>query len=341
MAFERVVVKRSPILAWFGVLATIGWFAMSQAGTMRTLDAFLEGLRTGHTGAWFRLCGYLLFAYCVFRGIYGAWWGELRVDREARRIKTGTGEVVDIDRIGAVSVRDHRELVADPVTNPLYRGTFEDVEARRYALEHILRSRGRVHLFRLRRLAYHRSWGLFAVALGAGAVLTVVVLDNIVYSNVHEIEYKLLAAGGYLVCIGCAAHALFGSLSANQLYVDPIAGVLRRANGDVKRFDELGELSIEGRNDLRAANVGVIFSSEWGRKYTQLRLEALSTAVLQHQLRRALEAPIVEQDAFRSGIDPKQEVERIAAGSPYRRAALAALARDHDPTIRERATALL
>lgn len=341
MAFERVVVKRSPVLVWFGVLATIAWFAMMRSGTARTFDRLFEYLVAGHSGAWFLLGGYVLFAYCVFRGLYGAWWGELWVDREARRIKASTGTVVDVGRIGAVSVKDHRELVADNVDGPLYIGTFEAVEARRQALEHILRSRGRLQLFRLRRLAYHRSTVLFGAAFVACFALTVVVLDNIVYSNVHEIEYKALAAGGYLVCIASAIYALFGSFSPDQLYVDPIAGVLRLDNGAIKRFDELGELSINERNDLRAANVGVIFTTEWGRPRAQRRLDALSTALLQHELRRALEAPLVDHDAFRSGMDPKQEVERIAGDSPYRGAALTALARDPDPMIRERATALL
>jgi hypothetical protein len=92
---------------------------------------------------------------------------------------------------------------------------------------------------------------------------------------------------------------------------------------------------------LSAANIkDPLFSSD-KRKNTQKRLHALSTAALQATLRRVLEAPVIEGDAYRGGLDPKHEAERIAGDSPYRRNALLALTLDPDPTVQQRARALL
>lgn len=352
MAFKRLVVHRSPLLVWSGVLASFGWFAWMRAEHIKTFGQLAERMRHGHSWIW--ALGYALCAYLVFRGLHGAWWRELRVDTGARELKTCTGAVVDLDRIGALAIKDGA-LVAENVATPLYRGGRSDVRERHDALASVLGTKGRVYLHQLRRLTFHRSWALFTLTLLGFAVLTLAVGGNIVLGGSDELEYKLMAAGGYAVCFAWFRRALFGSFARDQLFVDPVVGVVRLPDGTIQQLADLGALSIvEARApydyrrrhqsvtyELRAANVeGVLYASVY-QADTKRRLDALEAVTLQHRLRQVLEVPIVEGDAFRAqGIDPTREVARIAGASPYKRAALDGLARDPDPGVRRRALQL-
>jgi hypothetical protein len=169
----------------------------------------------------------------------------------------------------------------------------------------------------------------------------------------YEPEFKLMWLLGMAVCLAWFRLSLFGSFSRHQLRVDPVAGVLHLADGTIVPFDQVGTLSLVERRDaytgrrhtlmnydLRASGLEGILYTNYEKPRTQLRLDALATALLQFQLRRVLEAPTVEGDAFRSGPDPIAEARRLAGDSPHAAAALAALARDGDPTVRARAVEL-
>lgn len=335
MAYKRLVVRRAPLLAWFGALGLPAVYAMQQAS---------RGM------AHVCLALALVLAYCVFRGMHGNWWREIQVDLVARTVKTWNGTVVPFAQVGALSIVSD-ELRAENVPGPLYRAGKADLERARVALEAALGRGGPPTLFRLRRLTFHRSWGLFTFTLVCFALLTGAVLENIIFSNVDEIEYKLLAIGGATVCFLWFRRALFGTFTQKQLFVDPAAGVLQLEDGEITRLDELGELSIETKKwkvrrhwhedfTLTSATHARLYTSG-DRAHVELRQRAIETARLQHRLRRALGAPVVEGDAFRSGIDPKAEAKRIAGDSPHTRAALTALTHDPDPTTRARARELV
>lgn len=348
MAFKRLVVHRSPPLVWFGALAFTALFALMQA----SYRSFSTMLRFGRWWLW--LPPFVIAAYCVFRGLYGAWWRELRLDREARVLQLPDRSLVKLEELGPLSIKD-RALWADNVKVPLYQSPFEyELVHLRMALDDLLLRGDHRRFYRLRRLTFHRSVGLFVFTLIGFSLLTFAVGESVVYGGSDEVEYKLLALAGYAVCFTWFRHALFGSNSKHQLFVDPTAGLLRLDNGSAKLLSDLGALSIVERKprytgrrhslsefDLRAANVETVLFTDYDRKRVQLRLDALATAILQSELRRVLEAPTVEGDAFRSGMDPIAEAKRIAGDSPYRAAAMGALAADPDPTIRERARSLL
>ena len=295
-----------------------------------------------------------LGAYSAFRGLYGEWWRVVRVALDNRKLKTCRGEVLPLDELGELSIAG-TQLRAASAKTPLYMSSAADLRQVRGMIESLVR-RGPRNLFRLRRLAYHRSIGLFLFTLVGFAMLVGVTIGES-HTTLRELsyepEYKLMLLLGYGVSFMWFRRALFGSFSKDQLYVDPAAGVLQLEDGSFARLDELGEISIKTRSqrssdrrhtftnhDLHAANVGMLYTSLY-ESQTLRRRDALATAILQHQLRRVLEAPHVEGDVFRGGIDPAVEVRRIAGDSPYRRAALAALTTDPDPTVRSRAAQLV
>lgn len=347
MAYQRLVVHRSPPLVWFGALALVALFALWQA----SYPSFEAMLRFGRWWLW--VAPFALAGYCLFRGLYGGWGRELKIDREARILKLPDRSLVKLEELGPLSIKD-RALWADNVKVPLYQSPFEyELVHLRLALDDLLLRGEHRRFYRLRRLTVHRAWGLFVFTLIGFALLTFAIGENVVYGGSDEIEYKLLALAGYAVCFTWFRHALFGSNSKHQLFVDPTAGLLRLENGSAKALADLGALSIVERKqrytgrrgslsefDLRAANVEAVLFTEYKRARVQLRLDALATAILQSELRRVLEAPTVEGDAFRSGVDPIAEAKRLASNSPYRAAAVTALASDPDPMVRERARLL-
>lgn len=353
MAYKRLVVERNAFLVWFGVIGLVLWFAFIRAEGVKTLGDIIRTLANeAHALVWIA-APVALCTYCAFVGLGLRWWRDLRVDRENRRIKTDRGAVLTFDQIGALSVT-RQGLVADGVTQPLYRGSRPQL--RRDALDHVLGRFGRVQLLQLRRLSFHRSWRLLAGALLGCAVVTLVVVNNIVIGGSTELEYILMAVVAYGLCIEAFVLALFGSFSRDQPFVDPIAGVVRLQGGSLARFDELGALSIEhevvqSRTNLRHVRYaryklrGATITSPIDEHYDEIRvrrnLAALEAAVLQHTLRRVFEMPAVDGAAFRGGLDPAQEVARLAGDSPHRRRAIEALTHDPDPTIRERAKQLL
>jgi hypothetical protein len=331
VAFRRLVVTRSAPVVWLGALCFAGWLALESSVT-----------RGGFATRPFYIYGYILFGLVTVRGLVGAWFGELRVDRTARTIKTCTGEVVDFDRIGGLTVA-HRELLAEGVKDPLYRGETAAIQERHDALAAVL-GRGRLQLLALRRLAHHTIVPLALLGIGGIVAVIATTYEFIVLDGVHELEYKLIELGALAVSLGMLHYAVFGSKSERQLRVDPIAGVLQLEDGKHMRFDELGDVTLAVKNnagypELRAANVERALYWSHRLTHVELRLAALQTALLQHALRRALEAPVIEGDAFRS-VDVKADVARIVGDSPHRAAALKALAHDPDTTIADRARGL-
>jgi hypothetical protein len=349
VAFKRLIVDRSPVLVWIGAILAIFTFAGMQAssGARFWRPQYLEPI------GYVYLAVMLLGVYFIFRGLYGAWWREIKIDLDARKLKTCMGEVLSLDGLGELT-RDKTGLHAANAKTPLYRSLAADVERVHVLLDGILKPGAPKYLYRLRRLTYHRSIGLFIFTLIGFSMLVGVFIGEshtTMRSFSYEPEYKLMLLLGLGVSFMWFRRALFGTFSKSQLFVDPIAGILQLEDGRIKHFDELGELSIvEGGSRvgrhfikdyfLKASKLdGWLFSSQ-ERPRTEKRLAALETARLQHALRRALEAPVIEGDAFRSGLDPKDEAKRIAGSSPHKQAALAALARDPDPTVRSRAKAL-
>lgn len=332
MGFKRLVVTRSPPLVWFGALCFAGMVALENSVT--------RGYEFTFGTAKFYIVGYVVFGLCVVRGLVGAWFKELWINRDAKLLKTCDREIVPFQNVGALSLTP-TELKAGDVT--LYRGATAQLHERHDALAAVL-GRGRLQLYTLRRLAHHTIVPFALIGLGGIAAVIGTTYRFIVLDGVHEIEYKLIEAGALVVSIAILRYALVGSKSEAQLRVDPIAGVIQLDDGKVMRFDELGEVTLfnDKRGDayLRAANVIRNLYWSYRNAHTVLRYNALRTAMLQHELRRALEAPVVEGDAFR-GVDIKHEVERIAGDSPHKRAALEALTKDPDPTIAARARSLL
>ena len=204
-----------------------------------------------------------------------------------------------------------------------------------------------------RRLAHHRSWFLICFGLIGLALVTLFILDRTVYSKRFLTGEELLAPlFGYPFALLVLVRGITGSWSRWQLRVDIPAGLFHFQEGKVVPLAELGELAIKtepyrsGRNvhtnyQLRTAGFDRAMFSSLFEGETKLRLDRLQLAVLHSALRRVLETPVVDSDAFRAGPDVASEVARIAGDSPYRMRALAALARDHDATIRGRAAALV
>jgi hypothetical protein len=331
VAFKRLVVTRSQPLVWLGALGFAGVVALE--------NSVVRGDMNFGTSD-FYIFWYAVFALCVVRGLVGAWFGELKIDRDARMIRTADGHDVSFETLGPLAVNP-TELVAGSVT--LYRGATAELHERHDALAAVL-GRGRLQLYTLRRLAHHTIVPFALLGLGGIVAVIGTTYRFIVLDGVHEIEYKLIEAGALVVSIAILRYALVGSKSEHQLRVDPIAGVIQLDDGKVMRFDELGEVTLykDKRGDayLRAANVMRNLYWSYRNSHTELRYAALRTAMLQHELRRALEAPVVEGDAFR-GVDIKHEASRIAGDSPHKRAALEALTKDPDPTIADRARSLL
>jgi hypothetical protein len=351
VAFQRLIVERSFGVVWFGVVLLISTFALMNA-YHRSFTAMLE------RGAWHWIALYALGAYCIFRGLYGAWWRQLRVGRDARVIKTPDGRIIPFEKIGALRLGE-RELRAEGIEAPLYRSSFSyDLETMRDVLEDVLaRGTRRPRVHRLRRLAYHRSWLLFAITLCGFGVLVLATAENIVFGGSDEIEYKLLAAIGFATSMLWFRRALFGSFSASQLHVDVPGGWLQLADRRVRRFAELGPLSIAERLDaynprrrhrltsyeLRAANHDAALFQSYEQAHVLRRRDALATAMLAHELRRVLETTIDRpgDGVCRGGPTQRTEIERVASGSRYLTAALAELSRDPDPDIAARARALI
>lgn len=203
-----------------------------------------------------------------------------------------------------------------------------------------------------KRLAYHRSYFLIGVGLVGLALVTIFVLDRTVYSKRWLTNEELLAPlFGYPFALLILARGLTGSWSRWQLKVDIPAGLIHFPEGKVGKLAELGALAIDhkpyrsGRNvhqlhQLRSVALDRPLFSSLYEGETKLRLDRLELAVLQSALRRVLEVPTVDGDAYRGGPDLAAEVDRVAGESPYRARALAALAADHDATIRTRARQL-
>lgn len=354
MAFQRLRVERSPGAVWFGAVMMVFAFAGAQASSDGKFWRPQYIAPTGYVYLGLMLLG----AYLVFRGLYGAWWREVRVDPKARTLKTCLGEVVPLDDLGELTITDGG-LHAAGAKTPVYRTSKADAERVRLLIEPLTNPGGPKRLVRLRRLTYHRSIALFIFTLVGFAMLVAVFVGE-AHTTMRELsyepEYKLMLLLGFTTCFLWFRRALFGTYSRHQLFVDPAAGVLRLEDGTFRRLDELGALSIKkvvqppaprrrystAYYHLAAENVtGWLYSSMENEGHTKGRLDALATAVLQFQLRRVLEAPHVEGDAFRGGLDPKDEATRVAGDSPYKRAALEALTRDPDPTVQSRAAALL
>lgn len=204
-----------------------------------------------------------------------------------------------------------------------------------------------------KRLAYHRSWFLVGFGLIGLALVTVFVLDRTIYSKRWLTKEEWLAPLlGYPFAVLILARGFTGSWSRHQLRVDIPAGMFHFPEGKVVPLAELGDLTIKtepyrsGRNvhtnyQLRTKGFARALFSSLYEGETRLRLDRLELAVLQSALRRVLEAPRVDGDAFRAGPDLAAEVERVAGESPHRARALALLARDHDATIRTRAAQLV
>ena len=331
MAFKRLVVQRSPALVWFGAVCFAGVLALENSAVRGYEFVFA-------THNVFRFF-YVVFGLLVVRGLVGTWFRELRVDREARLVATTDGEPVPFEKIGALSVA-YPHLLAEGVKAPLYQGSTEELNERHDALAAVL-GRGRLQLHSMQRLAHHIQLPFVLLGLVGTAIVVGTTLNYIVFSNVHEIEYKMIEGGALVVSLAILRYGIVGSKTERQLRVDPIAGVLQLEDGAILRFDELGPVTLEtrGHYGVKAANRQQYLYLSYRRSHTEKRYNALMTAMLQHQLRRALEAPVVE-NAFR-GVDIQHEIERIAGDSPHKRAALEALTKDPDPTIRERAHSLL
>lgn len=355
MAFKRLRVVRSPGAIWFGAIVFVFAFGGAQASGDGKFwrPQYMGGIGYVYTALM------MLGAYCVFRGIYGEFWMIVKVDTAARKLMTCKKEVIGFDDLGALEIAGTR-LLAKGAKTPVYLSSESDLRQVKTMIEGLVDPARPTRLFRLRRLAYHRLPALFVLALLGFAALV-----GVFFSEAHtmqrsfsyEPEFKLMWLLGMAVSIAWMRLGLFGTLTKNQLRVDPDAGVLQDDAGNIFHFDQIGELSIVKRPetnrtqrrtttimnfDLKCSGLeGTLFTDFWNEKRTQLRFDALSTAMLQFKLRRVLEAPQVEGDAFRSGLDPHAEAKRIAADSPFKRAALEALTRDPDPTVRTRAAALL
>ena len=203
-----------------------------------------------------------------------------------------------------------------------------------------------------KRLAYHRSWFLICFGLIGIALVTLFVLDRTIYSKRWLTKEEWLAPLlGFPFALLILVRGLTGSWSRWQLRVDIPAGKIHFPEGKVGELAELGALSIvkkpyrSGRHvnqiyQLHTAGLERPLFTSFYEGETKLRLDRLELAILQSALRRVLEAPAGD-GAFRSGPDLAAEVERVAGESPYRARALAALARDHDATIRTRAGQLV
>lgn len=203
-----------------------------------------------------------------------------------------------------------------------------------------------------RRLAYHRSW--FLIVFG------ILGLACVVYAT---IELYLSASSGGMgdtmlipvvlgpLAILMVARGITGSWSKQQLRVDVPAGMLKLADGSVRKLDELGELTIEKRSAgkvrqhlmfwyrLRAAAVDSVLFESLDERESKIRLDALEAAVLQTRVRRVLERPSTD-GAFRAAPDPAAEILRVAASEDRAKAALAVLSRDVDADVRQRAQKL-
>lgn len=352
MAFQRLRVERSALAVWFGAILVIVPFGGAQASSGGKF------WRLGHLGQ-LEPIGYvylvltLLGAYCIFRGLYGEWWRVVRVDLEARKVKTCEGKVLGFDELGALEV--HGTGLSDANHVLIYEASAPDVRHVKALLESLVRRGTPRRLHRLRRLTYHRLPGLFVfTTLGFAILVGLAIAESHTLAREfsYEPEFKLLWLLGFAICVAWFRLSLFGTFSRRQLMVDPVAGVLQLADRTLVPLNELGALSLVERTyrtgrryplieyDLRAANVPELLYTNMERPRTQRRLDALATAILQFELRRVLEAPAVETDAFRSGADPLDEARRLIADSPHADAALRQLARDAEPTVRERAAAL-
>jgi hypothetical protein len=330
VGFRRLVVTRSQSMVWLGALCFAGILALENSVTRGGEFVFAT--------ARFYNFWYIVFGLVVVRGLFGAWFSELRVNRDAKLVKTCDGTPVAFEQLGELAV-EPTELRAGNVT--LYRGGTAEIHARHDALAAML-GRGRLQLYSLQRLAHHTivPMALFGIA-GILAVIGTT-YQYIVLDRVHDLEYALIEVSALVVAIAILRYALVGSESENQLRVDPIAGVVQLDDGKIMRFDELGAITLEVHTSfgLKAANRQQYLYLSYRRSHTEKRYNALMTAMLQHALRRALEAPVVEGAAFR-GVDIKHEIERITGDSPFKRAALQALTQDPDPTIATRARSLL
>src|SRR5262245_35805390 len=81
----------------------------------------------------------LLFAgYCVFRGLYGEWWMVVKIDLEARALKTCKGEVVSLDALGTLTA-DKTALRATGAKTPVYLSSTTDVKQVHAMLEELVR----------------------------------------------------------------------------------------------------------------------------------------------------------------------------------------------------------
>ena len=352
MAFERLRVERSWGAVWFGAIVIVFAFAGAQGSAG---GAFWHPTHTGAIGvAYLGLT--LLGAFAIIRGLYGAWWRVVRVDLGARTIRTCDGALLGFADIATLEIDGNRLQTATKTV--VYRSSTPDLRHVKALLEALVHAGAPRHLHRLRRLTYHRMWGLFAVASIGFAILVGVGISEshtLGRELAYEPEFKLLWLLGLAVALAWFRLSLFGTFTPHQLHVDPVTGVLQLVDKTIVPLGELGALSIVERTeksvgqrytfvtyDLRATTLEPrpLYSSS-DRARTQRRLDALAAAILQFELRRALEAPAVDGDAFRSGPDPTANARRIARGSPHATAALRALARDPDPTVRERAAALL
>ncbi len=208
-----------------------------------------------------------------------------------------------------------------------------------------------------RRVVYHRSW--FMIVLGLAGIAGIVAFSASFpwEQGIHDDAiYVPILLGPLAVLV--LARGLTGSWSKRQLRVDIAAGKLKLPDGSLRDLEALGELTIEKKPWktqptrmvvraimydylLRAANVGYyLFESNYEAE-TKLRHDAVSAAVLQSRLRRILERPTEQGSAFRSAPDARVEVLDVAGGPEHARAALQALARDHDRSVRDHAATLL
>lgn len=195
----------------------------------------------------------------------------------------------------------------------------------------------------MKRLAWHRSW--FAVGLGVCMLVFPVAFMFDAFAGNDEPARWLVPFAAIPFCLLVIVRGLVGSLSKNQLRVDVPAGLLRLEGGKIVPLAELGDVTIAKRHanrttwyQLKAAKL-VLFESPFAND-TQKRYDALQSAVVQAALRRILERPI-EGAAFRATPAIDDEVVRVSGSEDRARTALAALAADHDPTIRARASELL
>ena len=208
-----------------------------------------------------------------------------------------------------------------------------------------------------KRLAWHRSY--FTLFLGLFMlVFPVAFTADMLYTRYgmpHDALKWLVPFAAIPLCLLIIVRGIAGSWSKAQLGVDVPAGQLRLASGKVVPLAEVGDITIfEKRgpyvanqryqtawHQLKASGIPdvVLYESTFDTD-TKRRRDALEGAITQSALRPILERP-VEGAAFRASPEIDADVLRVA-GTPERaRSALAALVRDHDATIRDRAAALL